>query len=389
MFTFDALRACLPKPPAFAFDWTGLEDLPPLRRLIDQMARTPQSPTWHGEGDVWTHTRLVCEALIGLPEYRALPDAERDALSLAALLHDVGKTRCKRLESGEWVSPRHGPVGAQLARTLLWVDFGLSGTPEAQRLREAACLLVRYHTRPLHHVEGSNPSVSALKLAANGELAPAFNLRALCLLAEADVRGRVAPDIPELLAAVELARDLGREEGCYLAPYAFPSPITERALFSGHSVWKDQTLYDETWGEVILMCALPGTGKDTWIREHCPGLPVVSLDDLRQELRVSPSDNQGRIVQAAKERSRALLRAHQPFVWNATSLTTRRAQQVDLFERYGTRVRIVYLETAMPENLRRNAGRPDPVPESVLYDMLNKLEPPERFESVRVDWLCI
>ena len=42
-------------------------------------------------------------------------------------------------------------------------------------------------------------------------------------------------------------------------------------------MWKAQELYDDTWGEVILMCGLPGTGKDHWIRSHCPSLPTVWL----------------------------------------------------------------------------------------------------------------
>ena len=32
------------------------------------------------------------------------------------------------------------------------------------------------------------------------------------------------------------------------------------------------------------MSGMPGVGKDTWIRRHLPGWPVVSLDDLRQRL---------------------------------------------------------------------------------------------------------
>lgn len=117
-------------------------------------------------------------------------------------------------------------------------------------------------------------------------------------------------------------------------------------------------LYEDTWGEVILMCGLPGTGKDHWIRDNYPDLPVVSLDDLRLEMDVEPTEAQGRVVQAARERAKELLRAKHPFIWNATSLTALRAQQIELFERYHARVRLVYLETVWEENLRRNASRP-------------------------------
>ena len=161
------------------------------------------------------------------------------------------------------------------------------------------------------------------------------------------------------------------------------------ALFKGGSVWRDQALFDDSWGEVILMCGLPGTGKDAWIRAKCPGLPVVSLDDVRLELDVTPTQSQGQVVHAARERARALLRQRQPFVWNATSLTARRGQQVALFEQYHARVRIVFLETEWRENLRRNADRPDAVPEGTLFGMLERLEPPERWEAQSVEWHCV
>ena len=384
-----ALLDCLPKPPNYGYDWKGLGELPELAAWFSQMAGTPQQPEWHGEGDVMTHTRLVCQALAGLEAFRAMSMHSRDALALAALLHDIGKMTTTRLEDGALVSPRHGPVGAKLARKLLWQDFGLCGSIDAQRFREAVCLLIRYHTRPPHLIEREDASISLLRLAANGELAPDFTLNALFMLGEADILGRVAEDNPEYLDRVALARELALEEGCLSGPYPFASARTQRALLSGGRVWKDQMLYDDTWGEVILMCGLPGTGKDHWIRANYPDLPVVSLDDLRLEMDVEPTETQGRVVQAARERTKVLLRAKRPFVWNATSLTALRAQQIELFERYHTRVRMVYLETAWDENLRRNAGRPDAVPEDVIDRMLARLEPPERFEAQAVEWIYV
>ena len=270
-----ALLDCLPHAPGYTWNWAGLEGMAPLSDWLRRMAQTPQNPLWHGEGDVWAHTRLACEALASLPDFRAMPPRIRDALALAALLHDIGKVKTTKLED------------------------------------------------------------------------------------------------------------------CTDGPYPFGSPRTQRALFKGSSVWRDQALFDESWGEVILMCGLPGTGKDAWIRAKCPGLPVVSLDDVRLELDVTPTQSQGQVVQAARERARALLRQRQPFVWNATSLTALRAQQVGLFEDYGARVRVVFLETAWDENLRRNAGRRDAVPEDVIDGMLARLEPPERWEAQAVEWLCV
>ena len=41
-------------------------------------------------------------------------------------------------------------------------------------------------------------------------------------------------------------------------PHPFPSCHTRRLFLSGHKVWKQQELYDETWGEVVL---LSGPGR--------------------------------------------------------------------------------------------------------------------------------
>lgn len=384
-----ALLGALPSAPDYLYDWKALSRFPCLKSYFDGMAKTHQHLPWHGEDDVWTHTKMVCEALTGLPYFRMLTDETRNALALAALLHDIGKISCTRLEDGILRSPRHGPLGAQLARKMLWTEFGLSGTPEKQRFREAVCLLIRYHTQPLHLFEKQDAVAQALKLAANGELVPGFSWHTLCLLSEADALGRIAPDKEAKRNDVELTREAAREAGCYDRPFAFPSAHTERALFRGGRVWPEQELYDDTWGEVILLCGLPGTGKDTWIRSNYHGLPTVCLDDLRVKLGVKPSGNSGGLIQAAKEQAREYLRKRQPFIWNATNLTSKRKELIDLFESYGARVKIVFLETGWEENLRRNAGRADAVPEGKLGEMLGNLEPPQRFEAQNVDWICV
>ena len=152
----------------------------------------------------------------------------------------------------------------------------------------------------------------------------------------------------------------------------------------------DQPLFDPTWGEVVLLSGLPGTGKDTWIQANCPDLPMVSLDALRRKMRVKPIDNQSAVLQAAQEQARELLRKKQPFVWNATNLTMEtRRKQIDRFERYGARVRVVYLETPWMERIRRNAGREDAVPEGAVERMLEKTVPPTPDEAQTVEWLCV
>ena len=52
----------VPKQPDWRIDWSAAEQSA-LAPYIDSMRKTQQNPVWHGEGDVWIHTRMVCEEL--------------------------------------------------------------------------------------------------------------------------------------------------------------------------------------------------------------------------------------------------------------------------------------------------------------------------------------
>lgn len=138
------------------------------------------------------------------------------------------------------------------------------------------------------------------------------------------------------------------------------------------------------------MSGLPGTGKDTWSKENHPELPMISLDEIRKEMKISPTDNQSKVLEIARERARELLRKKQSFVWNATNLSPMvRGKQITMFTQYHAYTRIVYLETDWAEQLRRNASRPDAVPEQVICHMMEELVLPEAKEAHRVQWHCI
>ncbi len=389
MTQWNKLLEALPQSPDEPIRWDAI-CAAGFDAFAADLQKTPQNPVWHGEGDVLTHTRMVCEKLLSLPAYRAEPLPMQQLLFVAALLHDIGKIPCTVQQNGEWTSPSHAVVGARMARRFLWVECGLSGTPEKQQLRETICWLVRYHMIPLRALEGEETELRLSRIASNGLNLPAFTLNRLCTLSLADTLGRIAPDTAEGVEKVSLTALAAEELGCLHSPRPFATAHTARAYLSGRNVWPGQALYDDCWGEVILLCGLPGTGKDTWIRSHCSELPMVSLDALRAEMGISPTAAQGPVAQAGKEKCREYLRAHQPFVYNATNLTaSTRMGLVQLFEEYGAWVRIVFLETGWEEQLRRNRERTAMVPESAIGAMLDKLSPPEGYEARHVEYLCV
>lgn len=383
------IAALTPSAPDWRVDWDAVSRSD-LALYAGEMAKTPQNPAYHGEGDVWTHTRLVCQALARMEAFRALDKRGRGLLFTAALLHDVGKTRVTRRENGVWTSPGHAAAGEKMARQLLWTRLGLCGTPEKLRFREAVCALIRRHSMPVHAIDASNAGRTLRAVSQLGTNAPEFSLERLCILAEADARGKICSDLTEQVERVRLGALLAEELGCLSGPYPFPDGHTRFSYLSGRDVPPDYPLFDDCWGPVIMLSGLPGTGKDTWISGNCPGMPVISLDAIRRALGISPTDNQGPVAEEAKRRACEYLRRREPFVWNATNLTAEaRRRLLELVHSYRAWVRIVYLETGLEENLRRNASRPERVPEDVIFTLLGKLSPPAFEEAREVRWLCV
>lgn len=350
--------------------WEELQAFPWVRA----MAACPQDPVHHAEGDVAVHTRMVLEALLALPAYQALAEADRRAVYVACLMHDVAKPATTRLDGGRLTAKGHSRIGELMARRILWE----MGAPFA--LREQVCALVRFHQMPFYLIEHDD----AQKVAAEISLATRADL--LAIVAEADIRGRVCGDLPRVLDNIELFRETCRDEGCFDRPRSFASDHTRFLYFRTEGRHPDVEAYDDTKSEVVIMSGLPGCGKDTYVREHLGSWPVVSLDAMREELDVEHGDAEGAVLQAAKERAREHLRSKTPFVWNATNLNRqRRGPLVQLAADYGARVRIVYLEVPREQLVAQNRGREAMVPWAAIQRMTDRWEVPGLTEAHRVD----
>lgn len=368
-----------PAPPDWRLQWERIQE---RFDWIQAMRDVPQDPLYHAEGDVLVHTRMVAEALIALNEWRILPEEEREALFAAALLHDVAKPACTVVEpDGRVTSKKHARKGELLAREILWRGIGLD-TPAPFAQRERIAKLVRYHGLPLWFLEKSAPERAVI------EASQTVSLERLALLAEVDVRGRVCADQQALLERIALFCEFCQEHRCYSGPRAFPTDHSRFLFFHTEGRNPEYAAYDDTRFEVVLMSGLPGAGKDRWIADCLSDWTVISLDRLRRELKIAPEVEQGSVIQAAKEQARALMRKQQSFVWNATNVTrSLRSQLIDLFTSYHARVRIVYVEAPFDEIMRRNATRPNSVPEAVIYHLMRKLEIPDLTEAHMIEWV--
>lgn len=357
-------RACLAAFPALAFAKT-----------------TPQDSRYHGEGDVWTHTQMVVEALLALPDYQAASRAEQEVVFLAALLHDVAKYSTTVVDpvTGAIGQPGHSRKGAIDARIALW-DAGVPFD-----VRESVCRLISVHQVPFFALDGSRRGTPAFLVR---ELSWQLSIPSLAMLAEADMRGRICADKARVLDNIELFRELAREEGCYGTPRPFADAHTAVSYFRGADVHPDYPLHQAPGSRVIVMSGLPASGKNTWVDAHHPELPVVSFDDARDALGLRHGKNEGVVAHLAVDRAKALLRAQQPFIWNATHLSERmREKTLDLLFAYHAEVEIAYLEQPRAELLRRNTKRDTSLSNKALASMLHRWSVPLPTEAHHVRYV--
>lgn len=345
------------------------------------MRGVPQDSEWHAEGDVFTHTKMVVEALTALPEFKSLSEQDKHILFTSALLHDVEKrstTTTEEIEGKERiVSPRHAKKGEFTARKFLYVDLE---TPF--HIREQIAKLVRLHGLPLWAIQKPDPNKEVIRASL------VVNTSHLSMLAKADVLGRICADKDDILLRMELFNELCLDNECFGKPRHFESDYGRYLYLNKSEVAPDYVPFDDLKFDVNVLCALPGSGKDTYIRNH-PELPVLSLDSIRREYKVNPTDKKGngKIIQLGKEKAKELLRSRVSFVFNATNITSdMRSKWIALFMSYGARVRITYIEVPYKVLLAQNRNREYMVPEDVIVSLIGKLEVPTVQEAHEVHY---
>lgn len=345
--------------------------------FLRDMAKTPQDPIWHGEGNVWIHTQMVIEKMRELPEFRAENPLNQAILLLSALFHDVEK---RSTTQEEWrdgqiriISPKHAKKGEFTTRAFFYRDL-----PIPFSIREQICSLVRWHGLPLWILERENPERLLIKISQK------VSLKLLAILAKADVLGRICPDQNELLDKIELFIELAKENQCWESAFLFENDLARYHYLNHENSLPNYVPFDDFTFEVHLLSGLPATGKDYFIKKRFNDLPVISLDDIRRAHRLDPSkkEDNGQAIQLGKEACKALLRQKQSFVFNATNITVElRGKWLDLFHSYGAKTNLYYLETPYQILLKQNKNRAYPVPEQVIEKLLLKLEIPQFNEA--------
>ncbi|MDF1697666.1 MAG: AAA family ATPase [Saprospiraceae bacterium] len=362
-----------------ALDWNDLSN---SYSWIDDMKGVQQDPIWHAEGDVYIHTKMVTDELMKLPEYQTLSEQDKHILLTSALFHDIEKrsTTTEEEIGGEVriVSPRHAKKGEYTTRQLLYSQFNVPF-----QIREQICKLVRLHGLPLWAISKENPDKEVIYSST------VVHNRLLSMLATADVLGRKCQDQEDILLKIDLFKELCIDNHCFQNRKEFKSKYGRFLYFNRRDAYVDYAPFDDLKCTVTVMCALPGSGKDTYIKKNLDQ-PVLSLDDIRREHKIFPNDKKGngQVIQLAKEKAKEYLRAKTSFVFNATNITRdMRSRWIGLFTDYHARVKIIYIEVPYKTLLKQNSDREHKVPENVIHKLIGKLEMPDFKEAHEVEYI--
>jgi len=346
---------------------------------LADMQGVEQDPLWHSEGDVYVHTKMVVEALINLEDYQALDEQQQHILFAAAIFHDIEKRSTTIREEVDGVervrSPKHAKKGESTVRSMLYREWK---APFA--IREQIAKLLRYHGFPLFILEREKPEkhIIGASLVVDTSL--------LYLLAKADVLGRECVDKESILLNIELFKEYCLEYECFGKARAFASDYARFLYLNREDIRLEYEPYDNLEFSVYVMSAVPGTGKDHYIQQHLD-LPVLSLDNLRREHKIKPTDKKGtgRVVQMAKEHAKVYMRQKQSFVFNATNLTKEmRGRWISLFLNYRAKIKIIYLEVPYATLKKQNSNRDYVVPLNVIDRLFDRIEIPDYSEGHEV-----
>ena len=162
-----------------------------------------QEPSYHAEGDVWTHTLMVVDEMAKLRSGDERIDIIR---MLSALCHDFGKVTTTKVIDGKIRAFNHDKEGVEPT-----INF-LKRLTNDKKLIESVSNFVLYHLR-IGQLYKNRAKSAAIR-----RLATKISIKELELLARADYFGRISKDKKEHFEAGEWILQRAKELNVLTTP---------------------------------------------------------------------------------------------------------------------------------------------------------------------------
>lgn len=364
----------------WSINWERIENL----SCFEQLSTTPQSETWHKEGNVLKHVHLVAEAAEKLlSEIERLPKGNEMWIKImvAAICHDLGKANTTKWsdEKNDWSSKNHGVVGERITRKLFADEDILA--------REQVCYMVRHHMT-LHHVLDDEVKTQTRLIKLSHGIVP---IKWMLLLNEADSRGSIN-DIQTTEAITDRCNKIYKicaQLDCFEKQYPF---INKSQLIRDFINYKGEVVNETNDFCVYILCGFPGCGKSTYIKNNLSDKVVISRDIIRAELGIGGAslDNEKKVVGTREEEDKvskifdermiACCEKKESFVLDNTNLKYQyRKDYLLKVMKYNPKVKIIYIES--PDFIHTCIQRRDgEIPSSVYKRMSDNFEFPQLYE---------
>jgi putative nucleotidyltransferase with HDIG domain len=364
----------------FEYNWERIEAIPEFKKLKS----CEQNPKWHGEGNAWEHTKIVCEEAVKMCKQNHWENEEGYAslLLTSALFHDIGK--CKTTHQGKdgrWHAYGHEFESEKITRRLLWdgdVRFDFI-------FREKICALVKYHMMPLMIFESKTILEKIVEISRE---VPCWKI--LIMLKKCDVLGSYQEDEvskhADLVKLDSLEKITSRMD-CLYKP--FGKYLDEYKHFVSYQTKKHIN--------VAVLIGISGAGKSTisdmlvnYAIEFKNGV-VVSRDDLRVKLgfckegekAVLSKHNEQIVTDEFNEIVLKAAKEGKPIVLD--NLNTKRKYRdsyKSLLSNYDVSWTYYYVEApTLGDNIERRRGQ---VEKETLFQMINDIEMPtaDEYDSI-------
>jgi len=341
------------------------DKIPNIEQYLIDMKECEQDKEYHYEGNVLIHTNMVLQEV----EKLSICEDDKEILRYAAALHDIGKPYCSELIDGHIRSHGHSRKGYHIAMQLL-ENVNISLNDKIQ-----ICHLILNHGKPGWIIDKKDPIRGVI------EMSMMCRLDLLYYLCRCDVLGRICTDGEDLLTNLEYFKEYAIEHDCFYSPFNFSTEIIKYNYLVKQTHHYSDISFDDTKSKVYMVCGLPGSGKDYYIKKNMLNLPVISLDNIRNELKIKPTSEQGIVIQTAKERARQYMRKGEDFIWNATNITAQlRNTLISLFNDYNSYITIIFVNKPLNKILTQNKNRDTMIPENVIIKLHKKMEIPTDLE---------